>query len=108
MYKIQKLESEVLRAISAIIRLEVKNKDLRLVTITSVKITKDLGQAKVYFTSLGGEEKVNANLKALEEAQGFIKKQLAIKVKMRRVPQLLFIPDTTIDYSNKIEKLLKK
>lgn len=106
-FKVDRLETEFLRAISSIIRNDVKNKDLSLVTITQVKLTKDLNQAKIYFTSLGGEAKVNSDLNALNQASGFIKKELGLKVKMRRIPDLLFIPDETLNYSNKIERLLK-
>ncbi len=100
-------ESEMIKVISQIIRNDVKNKDLMLVTITSVKVTKDLSQASVLFTSLGGTNKQQADLNALNDAKGFIRKQLSQKMKLRKVPNLTFKYDNRTDIQSDFEKLLQ-
>ncbi len=103
----ERLESDLLRVITDIIRNDVKNRDLMLVSITKVELTKDLAQAKVLFTSLGGSDKQQADLKALNEAKGFIKSQISKKVKMRKIPNITFSYDNRSDIRNDFEKLLK-
>lgn len=101
-----RLESDMLRIITDIIRNDVKDRDLMLVTITEIEVTKDLSNAKIYFTSLGGEAKQQADLNSLNNARGFIKKQLATRMKIRRVPNLNFVYDNRTDIRNDFEKLL--
>ncbi len=102
----ERLESQMLKTITSIIRNDVKDRDLMLVTITDVTVTKDLSNAKILFTSLGGEGKQQADLKSLNNAKGFIKKQLASKMKIRKVPNLNFAYDDRTDIRNDFEKLL--
>ncbi len=101
-----RLESDMKKVISNIIRNDVKDRDLMLVTISEVTVTKDLSNAKVLFTSLGGEGKQQADLNALNNAKGFIKKQLSQKMKIRKVPNLTFAYDNRTDIRNDFEKLL--
>ncbi len=101
-----RLESEMLKVITNIIRNDVKDRDLMLVTITDITVNKDLSNAKILFTSLGGEGKQLADLNSLNNAKGFIKKQLASKMKIRKVPNLTFMYDNRTDIRNDFEKLL--
>ncbi|MFV0425085.1 MAG: 30S ribosome-binding factor RbfA [Bacilli bacterium] len=101
-----RLESEMLKVITNIIRNDVKDRDLMLVTITDITVNKDLSNAKILFTSLGGEGKQQADLNSLNNAKGFIKKQLASKMKIRKVPNLTFMYDNRTDIRNDFEKLL--
>lgn len=100
-------ESDMIKAITYIIRNDVKNRDLNLVSITKVEITKDLSQAKVLFTSLGGADKQRADLQALNEAKGYIRKQLSQKMKLRKTPNLNFEYDKRTDIQNDFEKVLQ-
>ncbi len=106
--KLQRLESQMLREISDVIRNDVKNKDLMLVSITEVILTKDLNVAKIYFTCLGGDSKQEADLKALNSAKGFIRTQLGKRMQIRKIPDLNFIYDNRSDIRNEFEKVLKK
>lgn len=101
-----RLQSDMQRIVTDIIRNDVKDRDLMLVTITEIEVTKDLSNAKILFTSLGGEGKQQADLKALNNAKGFIKKQLASRMKIRRVPNLNFVYDNRTDIRNDFEKIL--
>lgn len=104
-FKIDRIDDILVKEISNIIALEVRNKDIGFVTITAAKVSQDLSYAKIYFTTL--QDKIKTE-KALNSARGFIRSQLMERVEMRNIPELKFIYDTTIEYSNRIEELIKK
>ena len=103
---IEKLNSEFQRKLSIIIQREVKDKQIGFITITEVKIKPDLSNAIVYFTTLNKEGRKDNALNALNRAKGFIKRQLAEATSIRHIPELEFKYDTSLDYGNKIDKLL--
>lgn len=104
--KIDRLNNQFVEEISRIIHTEVKNKDVKFVTINDVKITNDLSFAKVYFTSLNdNREEVE---KALNKVSGFIRTSLCNKVKIRKMPELHFVYDESIEYGKKIEGIIER
>lgn len=99
--------AELIRAdISEIINKEVKDPRLHSVTITSVKVTDDLRNAKIYFVEMGKDECSDKIKAGLTQAAGFIRRELGKRVQLRSVPELTFIHDTSFGYGNRIEKLL--
>lgn len=105
--KIDRIASNMLREISTILMNEVKNPDIKFVTVTDCKVTNDLSFAKVYFTVLDDTKK-ETTLEALKSASGFIRKELAEKMEIRHIPELEFIFDESIEYGNKIEKIIEE
>ena len=105
--KIDRIESNMIKEISYILMTEVKDKNIRFVTITDCKVTNDLSFAKVYFTLLNEEYK-EETLKALKNASGFIRKELALRLDIRHIPELEFIFDESIEYGKKIENIIEK
>lgn len=105
--KIERIEKEMHREVSKIVELEVKNKKLEFVTITSCHVTNDLSFAKIYFTCLKEEDKKEVE-KALNQASGFIRKQLANIMNLRHTPELTFVYDDSIDYGQKIERVIEQ
>ena len=103
--KLERLGNIFVEAISKVIHEEVKDDDIKFVTITAVDISSDLSYAKVYFTNLidSDREKV---LKALNRASSFIRGKLFDEVEIRKMPELTFIYDESIEYGNKIEKII--
>ncbi len=103
--KLERLGHIFTEAISKIIREEVKDDDIRFVTITATSITSDLSYAKVYFTNLidSDREKVTT---ALNRASSFIRGKLFDEVEIRKMPELTFVYDESIEYGNKIEKII--
>jgi ribosome-binding factor A len=99
--------AELIRAdMSEIIRKEVKDPRLHSVTITSVKISDDLRNAKIYFVEMGKDE-CSPEIKAgLAQAAGFMRRELGKRLQLRCVPELTFFHDTSFGYGNRIEKLL--
>ena len=96
------------REISSILQFELKNPRLGFVTITDVQCTNDLSQAKVYVTFLGKQERNEAGMKILQQSKGFIRSTLAKRITIRKVPDLIFVQDTSLQEGNKIENILKE
>lgn len=103
--KIDRLESSFEKEISYILMKEVKDEDIKFVTITGCDITNDLSFAKVYFTVLD-ESKKESTLKALERAKSFIRGQVSKRIDIRHTPELIFVFDESIEYGNRIEKVI--
>ena len=104
--KIERLNNEFQEVISEILKREVKNPNLNFVTITGCDITNDLSFCKVYFTVLDKEK--DETLKQLQNASSFIRGEISKRVEIRHTPELKFIFDESIEYGNKIEKIIKK
>ena len=104
--KLDRLNHTFTEEISKVINEEIKDDDIKFVTITAVDISSDLSYAKVYFTNLidNDREKV---LNALNRASGFIRNKLMDMVEIRKMPELTFVYDESIEYGNKIEKIIE-
>lgn len=105
--KIERLNDQFQKEISMILKNEIKDRDINFVTITGCEITNDLSFCKVYFTVLDDEKK-DKTIEALKKASSFIRGQLAKKIEIRHTPEIRFIYDESIEYGNKIEKLIEK
>ncbi len=106
--KTERIANLLVREISDILMNEVYDEDIKFVTITACKVDTDLSLAQVYCTVLN-ESKKDKCLKDLNAAKGFIKTELAKrKLEIRKIPDLRFIYDESIEYGNKIEKILEK
>ncbi len=105
--RIERLESTFVEEISKILMTEVKDENIRFVTITGCDITNDLSFAKVYFTVLEDDQKEEV-LKALQKASSFIRGKLSERVEIRHTPELKFIYDESISYGEKIEEIIEE
>ena len=105
--KIERLNSIFVKEISNILQKEIKDPNIKFVTITGCEITNDLSFAKVYFTVLDDSKKKDIE-KALEGAKGFIRGQISQRVEMRHTPELRFIFDSSIEYGNNIERIIRE
>ncbi len=104
--KIDRLNTAFANKISEIIHNDVKDDDVKMVTITDARVTNDLSFAKIYFTTMSEDrDKV---LKALNKASGFIRSELCEKLDIRKMPELSFIYDESIEYGKKIEDIIER
>ncbi len=106
-YKVSKIASDIKEAISEILFSEARDELLKTITITDARVSKDLSYAKVYFTSLSNLE-VAKITKEVNEASPFIRGKLAQKLNLRHTPELVFVYDTSIEYANRIESIIKE
>ena len=93
--------------LSEILRKETKDPRLKMATITGVKMSKDLKNAKVYFSISGTDRRREEVLKGFQSAHGHIKRTLASRLELRYMPELRFYYDESFDYGERIDKLLK-
>ena len=97
--------SDIQRELSNILLLDAKDEDFKHVTITDVEVANDLGFAQVYFTTTDNREKVERDL---NNAAGFFRSLLAERLLIRHTPELKFIFDESIEYGQKIEKIIEE
>ena len=107
-YRPRRVADLLKREISDIIFKELKDPRVGFVTLTKVDVTADLRIAKVYFSVLSSEGSVEDSLTGLNSAYVFIRNELKKRVKLRLLPSLEFILDDSLDYVEKIEKLIQK
>ena len=106
--RIEKLEEEFLKALSSIFRDELKDPRIDgMITVSEVKITKDLSHCNIYISIFNSNDKKEC-FKTINECSGFIRKKIAEMVDIRVMPELHFHLDETLDYVDKINALLKK
>ena len=106
--KILRLNKDLKVIISGIIP---QLKDPRITGMLSVvrtDLSNDLSYCKVYVSSLDGEEATKNAVKGLTSAEGFIKREIVAKLKIRKCPQLIFVADNSIEYSGNINATLKR
>jgi ribosome-binding factor A len=93
--------------ISALLIRGLKDPRLGFVTITGVDVTPDLHLARVYYTVVGDEAARRATAAGLKSSTPFIRQQLGRQLRMKYLPDLIFEYDTSIEYGNRIESLLR-
>ena len=104
--KTKRIGSAIAREISVILNEEARNEVLKNVSITDVTVDSDLTFAKVYFmTRLEDSSMVE---RELNEASGFIRKLLAKSLDLRSTPELKFVYDKSLDYSNRIDEIIEE
>ena len=110
--KNNRINGEVLRELTVIIRDEVKDPRIDpLLTVTRVEVTPDLQYCKCHVSTLGSDDTMKESIEGLVNAGGFIRRELAHRVNLRKTPELQFVPDRSMEYamemSKKIEELAK-
>ncbi|MBX9904765.1 MAG: 30S ribosome-binding factor RbfA [Burkholderiales bacterium] len=102
----RRIADQIQRELSEIIRLELKDPRVDLITITDVEVTQDNAHAKIFFTALGEPVQQEAATKALNHAAGFLRSALAKSIKLRTVPQLHFHYDISVERGVRLSKLI--
>ncbi|MCA1560248.1 MAG: 30S ribosome-binding factor RbfA [Acidobacteria bacterium] len=94
--------------ITEILARDVHDPGIGFLTITRVKVTPDLQQAKVYYTTLGDAKARTDTGKALGRATPFLRRQVARRMNFKRVPELQFFYDESIEQHDRIERILQE
>ena len=102
----RRIAEQVQRDLSDVIRLELKDPRVGMITITDVEVTPDHKLAKVYFTQLGDESKIEETMRGLQHAAGFLRSELARRFEMRTVPQLRFVYDASVERGMRVSHLI--
>ena len=100
----ERVAEQMQRELAELVRLEVKDPRVRMVTLTGVEVARDYSHAKVFYTTLEGEQaKVQ---QGLERASGFLRSQLAHAMKLRITPQLHFVYDASVERGARLSQLI--
>ena len=95
------------KSLMDILKRDIKDPRLAMVTITRVKLTKDMKMARIYFSMTGSGKSAEDVEGAFQSAHGFLKKALGRDLGLRYMPELRFYYDDTLDYASKINELFK-
>ena len=103
----RRVADQIQRELPELIRLEVKDPRVGMLTITEVEVNRDMEHAKVYFTTFGGEKEHDACLQGLQRASGFLRAQLGARMQLRIVPKLSFVYDRSVEHGMALSQLIE-
>lgn len=104
----ERVAGQVRRELAALIDGELKDPRIGMISITGVDVTPDYAYAKVYFSTLAGRERVDDILAGLENASGFLRRELGRRIRIHTTPQLHFIFDQSLERGAEITKLIQE
>ena len=102
----QRIVEQIRRELAELIRLEVKDPRVGFITLTDVEMTPDYAHAKVFFTSMQGQEGLDEILVGLRRASGFLRRELGKRVRIHTTPQLHFVYDSSVEEGNRMSQLI--
>ena len=102
----QRVGDQIQRELAELIRLELRDPRVKLVTLTGVELSRDQSHAKIFFTTLGSAEDVQACGEGLSRAAGFLRGGLAHRLTTRKVPELHFAFDDSIERGVRLSRLI--
>ena len=103
----QRMAEQVRRELSEMVRNELKDPRVHWVSFTAVKLSKDLGHAVVYFSVMKDEE-ADQTSEALNNAAGFLRRELSRKIRARVTPSLKFVHDTSLERGSSMDALIAR
>ncbi len=103
-----RVADQLQQELAVLIQREVKDPRLGMVTVSGVTVSRDLGYADVYVTLLGDDdaERIKQNLAVLKRAGGFLRSQIARRIKLRHVPELRFHFDESVVRGHRLSSLI--
>lgn len=102
----QRVAEQIRRELAELIRLEVKDPRVGFITLTDVEVTPDYAHAKVFFTSMQGEEGLDEILRGLRRASGFLRRELGRRVRIHTLPELHFHYDASVERGSRLSRLI--
>lgn len=103
-----RVADQIRAEVADMIARELHDPGLGFLTLTRVRVSPDLQHACIYFTTLGDPAARRNTSRALERASSFMRRQLGRRLRLRRVPELEFVFDETIEHQDRIERLLQE
>ncbi len=106
--RLGRIDEELKKEISYIINYDLKNPNVTgLISVTKAKITPDLKYAKVYVSILNSKN-IKTTFANLKKSAGFIRSEVAKRINLRITPELVFVLDDSMEYGEKIDKILQE
>lgn len=108
MPRTDRLSSLLRKEISNIVQFELNDPKIGFATVSEVSVAPDLSEARVYVSFLGKGYMKRDGIEALKRSKGYIKTQLAHRIQIRKIPDLIFVEDDTLDRAQHIEDIINK
>jgi ribosome-binding factor A len=103
-----RVAEQIRRELAELIRTELKDPRVGMISITDVEVTADYAHAKVFFSTLAGRENVPAVLTGLQKASGFLRRELGKRISIHTTPQLHFVFDQSLERGADLSKLIQE
>jgi ribosome-binding factor A len=106
--RLRRVADQIQRELSDILRTELKDPRVGMVTLTAVEVSPDLAHAKVFFTSLAEDARRAAALAGLARAAGFLRSKLGARLEIHNVPELHFVYDASVESGIRLTHLIEE
>jgi len=104
--RLRRVADQIQRELSALLRVELKDPRIGLITLTGVEVSPDLAHAKVFFTTLGDAQSLEGTHDGLHHAAGFLRSQLGRRLRLRVTPELHFHYDASVERGVRLSQLI--
>ncbi len=102
----QRVADRIMEEVSSILRREISDPRMAMITLTGVKVSDDLRVARIYFVEMGHETCRDETKEALQKAWGFLRRELGKRLQLRYVPEIIFTVDESFAYGTRIDRLI--
>ncbi len=102
----QRLGLQIQHEVSLMISRDMKDRRVGFVTVTGIRMSPDLSHAKIYISLMGPEHERDESLATLNHATGWMRRELGRRIRMKSVPDIVFVEDTSQDYGEHIDRLI--
>lgn len=106
-YRARKIADLIRHTLADVVRREIRDPRVGMVTVTEVRVSPDLKHARVFVSSLGAPGARTVAVEGLNHAAPFLRRALGRSVALRYVPELTFVEDTTLEQGERVERLLR-
>jgi len=103
-----RVAEQIRRELAELIRTELKDPRVGMISITEVEVTADYAHAKVFFSTLAGSEHVAEVMTGLQKASGFLRRELGKRISIHMTPQLHFVFDQSLERGADLSQLIQK
>jgi ribosome-binding factor A len=103
-----RVSEQIRRELAELIRTELKDPRVGIISLTDVEITADYAHAKVFFSTLAGSENLPAVMEGLQKASGFLRRELGKRISIHMTPQLHFVFDQSLERGADLSKLIQE
>ena len=101
-----RVAEQIQRELAEIIRTELKDPRVAMITLTGVEVTADYAHARVFFTLMGSARQRVETEAGLTQAGGFLRSQIARRIKLHTIPQLHFVYDASVERGFQLSRLI--
>jgi len=103
-----RVSEQIRRELAELIRSELKDPRVGMISLTDVEVTADYAHAKVYFSTLAGSENLDDVMTGLQKASGFLRRELGKRISIHMTPQLHFVFDQSLERGADLSALIQK